>query len=157
MATVNTFTDFTAAQQDIERRRRMAEMLQMEGMKPIEQQTAGGYVVPMSWTQGLAKALQGIGGGYMQGQASRESSDLAKRYTEERGNVLNDAVRAGSGMPEQPSLVPGDPGVPATQGSQLDVFRKLASSQFPDLQTAGTAGMLDDLKRQRLAQLLGAV
>ncbi len=39
MATVNTFTDFTAAQQDIERRRRMAEMLQQQGMQPIEQQS----------------------------------------------------------------------------------------------------------------------
>ena len=133
----------------------MAEMLQQQGMQPIEQQTAGGYVVPTSWTQGLAKALQSGLGGYQMGQASREEKDLANRYNSERGAVLSDALRAGSPQPEQGPIVPGDPGVPASQGSQQDVYRRLAASQFPDLQSAGTAGLLDDLRRQRLAQLLG--
>lgn len=98
-----SMTDFTAAQQDIERRRRMAEMLQMEGMKPIEQQTAGGYVVPMSWTQGLAKALQGIGGGYMQGQASQEQRALAGKARDEARNFM-----------ESLQGTPATPGTPAT-------------------------------------------
>lgn len=101
MATVNTFTDYTAAQQDIERRRKMAEMLQAQALQPIEQQTAGGYVTPISWTQGLAKVLQGGIGGYMQGQSSRESKELAAR----RNQALAAAIQ---GMPqEQSNVAPG--------------------------------------------------
>ena len=101
MPTINTFTDYAAEQQDIERRRKMAEMLQAQALQPIEQQTAGGYVTPISWTQGLAKVLQGGMGAFQGRQATNEASDLAKRYTQERSGVLNDAIRAGSAMPKR--------------------------------------------------------
>ena len=63
MPTVN-FTDYGAAQDDIARRRRMAELMQQQGLEPQgPSETAGGFVVPVSWTQGLAKALKaGLGG-----------------------------------------------------------------------------------------------
>ena len=76
---VNTFTDYGVEAQDIERRRKMAELLQQQALQPIEQTTAGGYVTPISWTQGLAKALQGYAGMKGQEKATQEQRDLAGR------------------------------------------------------------------------------
>ena len=40
----------------IARRRKIAEMMMAQSQAPLEtNQMAGGYVVPVSWTQGLAK------------------------------------------------------------------------------------------------------
>jgi len=76
---INTFTDYGVEAQDIERRRKMAEMFQQQALQPIEQTTAGGYVTPISWTQGLAKALQGYAGMKGQEKATQEQRDLAGR------------------------------------------------------------------------------
>lgn len=83
------FTDYGAEAEDIARRRKMAEMMQMQALEPIKQETAGGYVVPISWTQGLAKALQAGVGGYQQGQLRGEARDLAAR----RAEAITGAVR----------------------------------------------------------------
>lgn len=80
---IHTFSDYGAEQQDIERRRKMAELLSQQGMQPIEQQMAGGYVVPTSWTQGLAKALQSGLGGYQQGQLRAEQKALGEKAKQE--------------------------------------------------------------------------
>jgi len=87
------FTDYGAEAEDIARRRKMAEMMQMQALEPIKQETAGGYVVPISWTQGLAKALQAGVGGYQQGQLKDEARQLADR----RNQALAQAI---SGMPQ---------------------------------------------------------
>lgn len=51
-------TDYDAESKDIERRRKYAEALQAQSMQPLETQMAGGWAIPISPTQGLAKALQ---------------------------------------------------------------------------------------------------
>ena len=91
--TVNTFTDYTAEAADIDRRRKLAELLQQQALEPIKQETAGGYVVPISWTQGLAKALQGGVGAYKEAQAGKESKALTGRMRQEAQDWL-------SGMPQ---------------------------------------------------------
>lgn len=83
------FTDYGAEAEDIARRRKMAEMMQMQALEPIKQETAGGYVVPISWTQGLAKVLQAGVGGYQQGQLRNEARELAAR----RAEAITGAVR----------------------------------------------------------------
>lgn len=80
MATVNTFTDYDAQKQDIERRRKMAEMLQQQSMQPLDtNQTAGGYVVPVSWTQGLAKMLQAYTAGKSLENATQQQKALGEK------------------------------------------------------------------------------
>ena len=62
---INTFSDFTPDQMEIQRRQKMADLLQQQALTMPEQQMAGGYVVPISWTQGLAKLAQGLSSGYL--------------------------------------------------------------------------------------------
>lgn len=101
MPTVNTFTDYTAEAADIDRRRKLAELLQQQALEPIKQETQGGYVVPISWTQGLAKMLQGGVGAYKEGKLKEESKALAAR----RNQALAEALGA---MPTaQTSELPG--------------------------------------------------
>lgn len=86
MATVNTFTDFSAEQKALERRRKMAEMLGQQSMQPIEvQQNA-----PISWTQQLAKALQG----YQAGREERDVGEREKALSGKRNQALAEAMGA---------------------------------------------------------------
>jgi len=127
-----SFTDYGAEQQDIERRRKMAELLSQQGMQPIEQQTAGGYVVPTSWTQGLAKALQSGLGGYQQGQLKEEAKTLAAK----RNQALAAAL---GGMPTaQTSELPGSQ---ADQG-QFNMAPQTQTTQPTMQQNANWLGQL---------------
>jgi hypothetical protein len=102
MPTVS-LTDYTTQASDIERRRKMADMLQQESMKPLAtNEMAGGYVLPISWTQGLAKALQGYAG--MQGQ--RKATEESQALAQSRNQALAQAL---GGMP---TGTPGTAGVP---------------------------------------------
>lgn len=75
---VNTFTDYGAEQQEIDRRRKMAELLAQQSMQPIEVQPN----VPVSWTQGLAKLLQGYGAGREEKMLGERQKDLASRRSQ---------------------------------------------------------------------------
>lgn len=91
MPTVNTFTDYSAEQQALERRRRMAEMLSQQSMQPIEQVAPN---APISWTQGLAKALQGF-------QAGREERDVGQRQKDLTGRRNQALAEALGAMPKE--------------------------------------------------------
>ncbi len=82
--TVNTFTDYGQQAKDIERRRRMAEMMQQQSMQPIE--AAQG--APISWTQGLAKMLQAYSGRRGEDLATEESKALSQRARSEFGDWI---------------------------------------------------------------------
>lgn len=75
----------------IKRQRRMAEMLQAQA-KPRQTEVVGGYAVPQSGFEGLAKGLAGFAGGYQSAQADTMEEDLAKQ----RQKVYADALAAGS-------------------------------------------------------------
>lgn len=146
---VNTFTDYGIQAQDIERRRKMAEMLQQQALMPIEQSSAGGYVTPISWTQGLAKALQGYAGMKGQERATQEEKALSHRYTTDRGEALASALKAGEGTAATPEKWTGEAGdelyqpeVAARPADRMATYRSLASSKFPELQTMGMAELL---------------
>lgn len=132
---VNTFTappDWQAEAQDIDRRRKLAELLQQDALKPIEQSSAGGYVTPISWTQGLAKLLQGGVGAYRQKQLTQEQRDLYKRQQDTytgAGQRLMDAVTprpAQEATPYDATEFGGDQGMnpakPAYNPSQQDLM-----------------------------------
>lgn len=99
---VSTFTDYGAEQQDIDRRRKMAELLAQQSMQPIEVPTNA----PVSWTQGLAKMLQGYGAGREEKMLGERQKDLASR----RNQALAAAL---GGMPTESQQ--------AMAGSQSDV------------------------------------
>lgn len=96
---------YTAQAAQIEQRRRMAEMLSQQSMQPLDtNQTAGGYVIPVSPFAGLAKMLQGYAGGVGQRKAGEEQKALAERY---RGDQMGDMTAlakmlSSPGAPAQP-------------------------------------------------------
>ena len=64
----------------IARRRKIAEMMMAQSQAPLEtNQMAGGYVVPVSWTQGLAKMAQAYLGNKVDTEADKSEQDLANK------------------------------------------------------------------------------
>lgn len=96
-----SFTDYAAESEDIARRRKLAEMMQAQAFEPIPQQSAGGYVVPISWTQMLAKVLQGGVGAYEERKLKDEAKQLSQTARDENRSWL-----------ERLQGTPGTPGVP---------------------------------------------
>jgi hypothetical protein len=128
--------------------------LQQQALEPIKQETAGGYVVPISWTQGLAKALQGGVGAYQQGALKKEAAALSDSYNTERGSALANALKAGQGSPAVPEQAPATPnddngnpnpmvaGQDAIAPDRRRTYEALSKSKFPDLQSMAIAELL---------------
>lgn len=101
-------TDYAMEARDIDRRRKYAEMLQQQAMTVEPQQMAGGYVVPTSWTQGLAKALQAGVGAYQSRDAdSREKALVARQQAAQTADTQT-LAGALQGTPQQPPMTPND-------------------------------------------------
>ena len=131
-------------QQEIERRRRIAEALQAQSMEPLQAPPTptGGFAVPISPMQGFAKIAQALAGGYGQKRAREETMALGERYGKERTDIVTKALAAGEGSPAQPERWTGEPGEElytpektAVPPDRRKVNQALATSNLPDLQT----------------------
>jgi hypothetical protein len=143
----STPTDYSAQQADIERQRRVAEMLQQQSMEPLQtNQTAGGFVIPVSPYAGLAKALQGYAGMAGQRKATEREAALAQSLAGNRQADLQQFMRLRDGTPESwvgDASVPGDSvQTPAQPGDRRAAMSFLASSKDPSLAQVGLAEML---------------
>lgn len=67
---------YEAQKADIARRQKYAEALQQQAFQPVEIQSYQGIQAPIPVAAGLAKALQGLMGGYFAGQARDEAREL---------------------------------------------------------------------------------
>ena len=87
----------TPEQVNIDRSRKMAEMLRQQAQDPLQGQMVSGHYVGPSWTQGLAKILAGWKSGKMEGEADEkqkaydtgaESSmgEIQKMYSDPNAN-----------------------------------------------------------------------
>ena len=79
--------------EDIERKRKMAEMLRQQAEAPIRFQENA----PISWTQGLAKMLQSYSANKKEKEADKETSYYR--------NKLAEAVRGGGDLNEMADRV----------------------------------------------------
>lgn len=86
---LNSPADFTVAQQQIERQRKMAEMLQQESMQQDQGQMVSGWYVPTSPTQHLAKLLQGYVSGKTTEAADQRQKDLVTQKQQYSQGVLD--------------------------------------------------------------------
>lgn len=75
---------------EIERQRKLAELLQQQYAEPIQQQTAGGYVIPISPLQTVTKLAQAGLGAYMQGKSDKAAAELKKQGAEEAKKYFTD-------------------------------------------------------------------
>lgn len=122
MADIN-LSPYTAESAAIDRRRKMAEVLQAQSMQPLDSnQMAGGWVVPVSPYAGLAKMLQGYNAGATNRQADQDMKDLYTRQQADEGSDMSAMVRAltAKATPERaPMMDPQEREQMADQGSPM--------------------------------------
>lgn len=152
------FNDYSAEQANIDRKRQYAQALQQQGAQPLETQTAGGWAIPISPTQGLAKMLQSYAGARGQTKADEREKQLGQSYQSDLARTLMDAQQAGQGTPArtiqpdpqeaQQSADQGTPQVgavnqPAVAGDKQAMARILMG--HPATQPVAMQAMLGDL------------
>ena len=108
--------ELAAQEQAILRRRKIAEQMMQQGQTPIEtNRMAGGYVVPVSPLEGIAKLVQTYAGAKRAKDTDTEYSDLAKQRQQGVADALAEYQRTAQGAPavtEQVTeeVIPARPG-----------------------------------------------
>jgi hypothetical protein len=147
---------YTVEQQAIDRRRKMAELLQQQAATPLEMPTTAG--VRISPFGGLAKILQSYMGAKAEQDALAEQKALGQKYQTERTNQFQDLARLLSAPAQapQPAIGPtftegqstitqgGQAAVPARPAGYLPAE---ALSQFthPEIQQLAMSQALSQL------------
>lgn len=151
MQTVNfqAPTDYSAEQEKIARSRKYAELMQQQSMQPLESQTAGGWVVPTSPLQGMAKLLQAYGGRKGQENADEKQKALAEALKTERARTNLEAETALKGTPALPANEMDFNGTQAQAPSLERALSAYMNSNDPAMQQMGQS-----LKFQQLAAAL---
>ena len=131
---------YASEQMDIQRKQKLAQLLQQQAMTPIEQGAtpAGGFTPRTSPLQGLAKVMQGYVGQQREKGAQTQQTELSQRMQQERQQALAQAMMQGQGSP-QPA--PEQGGGPAMPPNPMGAAQGLAGASDPALQQAGL-GML---------------
>lgn len=150
-------SEYQTEAEEIARRRKYAEALQAQSIQPMETQMAGGWAIPTSPVQGIAKLAQALAGRKGLERATAEQRALAEKYNTERGAALAAALRAGQGAPATSEMIvdeqanggegaPAQINAPAVAPNRQAMIAALSGSKFPDLQTAGMQQAFADLK-----------
>ena len=96
---------------DIQRRQKLADMLEKQSMEPLQtNRMAGRFVVPISPWEGANKVAQGAAAGYMGNQAQERQRELVKQLQGDASRWYGNAPQARpasqpgfGGEPEQPT------------------------------------------------------
>lgn len=144
MANTAGFSDFDVDAQEIEQRRKYAEMLRQQSMEPMQSQMAGGWVVPTSPFQGMAKMLQAYSGRKGVEKADADKKALAEALRNERMGTLERFQSAMEGRPEEQGTDPtgGLTVNPGQAPNPKAAMMALALSRDPSLSQAGVQATL---------------
>jgi len=148
---------YTAQQQAIDRRRKMAELLQQQSSAPIEMPTVAG--VRVSPYAGLAKLLQSYGAERDIKKVEQEQKALGERYQAERTSQFQDLARLLSAPAQaaQPAVEPvfkegqstitqgGQEAKPALPAGYLPA-EALSKFTNPDIQQLAMSRILSQLE-----------
>jgi len=147
---------YTVEQQAIDRRRRMAELLQQQAAAPMEMPSMPG--VRSSPFAGLAKLLQGYGAGQTLQNIDTEQKALGEKYQTERTNQFQDLARLLSAPAQaaQPAIEPtftegqstitqgGQAAIPARPAGYLPL-ESLSQFTHPEIQQLAMSQALQQL------------
>ena len=92
MADISLIDPYSAQQESIARRRRMAQALQQQAQAPMETPQMPGVLI--SPYAGLAKVLQGVYGGYQEAEADKEYRALAEEARTNQAADFSSVIRA---------------------------------------------------------------
>jgi len=124
----NPMVDFMPYDQqmaDLQRRQRMAQMLQDQAAQPLESQVApGGMVVPTSPVLGLAQLLKGYMGGKAQAAVGRDTAAAKQRARDEFGRFIEQTSPEAAPAPDM-TLSQGDSPVMAPQTTPAQMRQRL--------------------------------
>lgn len=161
MATVNFMQPDVQAEQDqIQRNRLIAEQLRQQSQQPLQGVQSGRVYVGPSWTQGLAKLLQGYQSGQMNQQADADTKRLAALLQNKNQADAAGFTEALSGKPAgrmadmgeiDPSLAgmgPVEQTSPAIPPDRNRALQIALGSQNPMIQGAGGALIKDMIPKQ---------
>lgn len=136
----------------IMRRQRMAEQLLQQSQEPLQGQMVSGHYVAPSWTQGLAKLVQGYMGRKGVEEADQRMVELARQLRGQEQADIQKFSQLAQGTPArtiQPLTPTDDEGNPmpaaevAGQAPNLGAaYAALLSSQSPALRQMGMQGTL---------------
>ena len=102
-------TEYDTENESIARRQKYAEMLRQQSLDPLQtNQMAGGYVVPVSPVQGIAKLLQAYQGKRGIEGAEQQRRDLMSRMDTERSTDMAALLKAYGGTPARPQVMGAD-------------------------------------------------
>lgn len=130
--TVSFASPYEAEAEQLARRQAIATALQQGAMTPIKSQTAGGFVVPISPFEGLAKLGQALIAKNTQSKLDDESKALKDRYKTDSESVYAKALQEmqdQQGIMESQGQGPLD--IPAKKGDPIRAAAILASSPNP--------------------------
>src|SRR3990167_3686048 len=136
---------YGADQMEIQRRQRLAQMLQQQSMEPIQAQQGGAFASPISPLQVLAKGVQAYKGRESETAAKTQQEELSKRMQSERQAALAKALSQAGGSPQPPPELGGGPAMP---GDPKGAAGTLAGSQDPMLAQAGLGMIGQQFKNQ---------
>lgn len=156
-------TDYTAESAAIERKRKLAEALQMQAYQPLESTgTAGGAPIPISPYAGLAKMLNAYSGAEGVRTADQETKALAARSQGDLIRALTESGELGRDRPATPEGTVGDPlyegemTIAAQPERKADKLRAaLRLMEHPDLRQLGAAQYQSEIGMQGLEGLMG--
>lgn len=135
---LNTPTDYSIQQRDIDRRRKMAETMQQQSLTPMETNLGPG--VRNSWTQGLAKMLQAYQGAKGIDSADARERALGQTINQARGSDMAALMQSQQPLPADTAPMDGigpvRPERAQTPGARRAGILAAQGSQFPEVQNA---------------------
>lgn len=128
---------------DLERQKRMAELLTQKGMETPQGQIVGGRFVKPSWSQYANQMLSAYLGGAESRDVAKQQQELANKLRQAEAKDLQGFIEAGRSAPEQTVYGAGveGPTMTVTPEVKPDYRKQLAialSSQSPTVRALGT-------------------
>lgn len=155
-------TDFGMEQQAVDRQRKLAEAMILRSQEQGKAgEMVGNHYVPQSWTQGLAKALQGPAGMYAARRADEQSKDIGSRQRKAYADELAKFGELANGTPAQPEAQGNNPSAytpeqAAVPGDKRAALAMALSAQNPALQQYGMSQMLPKTPEWTLGERFNA-
>jgi hypothetical protein len=138
---------YGADQMEIQRRQRLAQLLQQQSMEPIQAPQGGAFAAPISPLQVAAKMYGGYQAGQIGNQADEKQKALAERMQSERQAALAKALSQAGGSPQPDAALGGGPAMPP---DPVGAMGTLAQAQDPMTMQMGAPAI--NMQQQQMRQ-----
>ena len=137
------FDPHKAQADEIEHSRRYADAMRQQSGTPIQPYSSGGISAPISWTQGLAKVLEGASAGGWRRKAEEDAKALQGQREQRRGADMSLMAQALRGRQATPGGLTEDASGNVTQADPMQAQTPMQSfgQALPMMQDPGAIQM----------------